>query len=150
MLAGFVIAASKLLGAAHDAISRQPVDVVASDTPKAKGKDKGAEEDEEREEANSEPPVNPQLGRALLANSAWCDFKGSGDAWDDEAPLELLSKECEGDLGGPRAQPEPDVLLEGSELSRLAGGGLISGQDILAFLQNLSLTGNGGGGASWS
>ena len=59
----------------------------------------------------------------------------------EDGPLHQLCQQQAGDLGGPRAQRVP---LEGAELAELAGGGMMSGHEILALLQNMGAMGMGG------
>jgi len=73
---------------------------------------------------------NALIKAKLAASPEWSEFN---------ADLAKLTAEQEGDLGGPRPIRAP--VEEGSELAELAGGGLMSGREILALLQGMSAMG---------
>lgn len=66
-------------------------------------------------------------------DSKWAEFVG------EEGALQACCKEQEGDLGGPRAARVP--MDDSADLAELAGGGLISGHEILALLQGMQVSG---------
>ncbi len=69
-------------------------------------------------------------------DSKWSDFVSEGGV------LSQLSKEQEGDLGGPRAARAP--MDDSADLAELTGGGL--SHEILALLQGMGALGGMGGG----
>ncbi|KAJ9528314.1 hypothetical protein QJQ45_014291 [Haematococcus lacustris] len=74
--------------------------------------------------------------RHLLSSSTWSEFAAA----EEKGALRCLCHEQEGDLGGPRIlRPYLGGLMHGgsSELADLAGGGLMTGQEILTLLQNM-------------
>uniref|UniRef100_A0A7S0RKD5 Uncharacterized protein n=1 Tax=Chlamydomonas leiostraca TaxID=1034604 RepID=A0A7S0RKD5_9CHLO len=75
--------------------------------------------------------------RSLLASSRWSEYVDA-DPYSGPGAYVQLTNEQEGDLGGPRAVRS---LMNGgaSELADLAGGGLMTGQEILALLQGMSV-----------
>ncbi len=86
---------------------------------------------------------NDLLELALMTDAAWSDFTAAGgeEAGADGCggALARLCAEQEGDLGGPRPAPAP-LSDDGQDLvTELAGGRLITGPEILAFLQGWSL-----------
>ncbi len=106
---GFLIEASKLL---HSLVHT--------------GYDSGSD-------SRGEDPHLEHIRLALAANNQWSEYT------DPEAgAYAKLLKELEGDLGGPRAMRSANTL-EGSELVELTGGGLLTGPELLAMLQGMSL-----------
>jgi hypothetical protein len=65
----------------------------------------------------------------VQADSNWSEFIEEGGL------LSQLTTEQEGDLGGPRVART--LMDDSADLADLAGGGLISGQEILQLLQGL-------------
>lgn len=63
----------------------------------------------------------------------WLDFVSEGGV------LAKLCQEQEGDLGGPRATRVQ--MTESDEIAELAGGGLISSQEIIALLHGMNALG---------
>jgi hypothetical protein len=79
----------------------------------------------------------------MQVNSSWSAFVSGEDAWSSsdgaDGSLRALIQEQDADLCGPRpVRPSPE------EAADLAGGSLMSGRDILALLQSMSV----GGGMS--
>jgi hypothetical protein len=83
----------------------------------------------------SRGPSPSPLRAAPLAqiSGPWSEFSAEG------GPLEQLFTEQDGDLCGPR--PVRPITEEGADLAELAGGGLMSGREILALLQGMSAMG---------
>jgi hypothetical protein len=80
-----------------------------------------------------EAKPNEAVVKALMVDAAWSEFSADG------GPMHALFDEQGGDLCGPR--PCRPVVEEGQDLAELAGGGLMSGREILALLQGMSAMG---------
>ncbi len=150
-LVGFAIQACRLLRDAAEASERP-------DEPDSDDEDEEDEEDEEGKAGGAAAArrargkCNAALKAALDADAAWREFaaKADGGAAGGDPPggpaaagasggaLARLCAEQEGDLGGPRAQRTGN-LDGGDHLAELAGGGLITGSEILALLQGMSM-----------
>lgn len=86
------------------------------------------------DEANN--TYNPKVRAMLQGNSQWskwCD----ADPFTGPGQLQQLCQEQEGDLGGVR--PVRPIINGTSELADLAGGGLISGPEVMALLHRMKV-----------
>ncbi|GBF90098.1 hypothetical protein Rsub_02806 [Raphidocelis subcapitata] len=79
------------------------------------------------------PPPNEALAQLLAASARWSAAAAPGGA------LSSLLAEQEGDLCGPRPQRVEPLSEEGGEVGDAIGGGsVISGEQLLAMLQDFS------------
>lgn len=88
---------------------------------------------EVQESGKEEGPQHAAVSAALDMSSTWSEF------CIEAGPLQQLLREQTEELCGPR--PIRLLTEEGSELADLAGGGLMSGREILALLQGMSAMG---------
>lgn len=85
---------------------------------------------------------NSLVARGLGACAPWVKFTEEV-CWEEETdpsargPFHVLCAEQEGDLGGPRAVRT--VMNGNTELADLAGGGFMTGPEILALLHGMTL-----------
>ena len=101
---------------------------------------------------SSKQPTIESVAKALGSCEAWQSFTSDPDPWGEDgsqastlSPLSQLIKEQDDDLCGPkpvRPPPPPpgDAMVDDAgmgELAEMAGGGLMSGRDILALLQGM-------------
>ncbi|MEW5298643.1 MAG: hypothetical protein WDW36_001738 [Sanguina aurantia] len=79
-------------------------------------------------DANNISIYNNNIKELLELDAQWSEFNR------EDGVLEQLCLEQEGDLGGPRAVR---MSMDDSDLADLAGGGLMSGHEILQLLQGM-------------
>ena len=101
--------------------------------------------------ASSKQPMLESIEKSLNTCEAWLKFSSDPDPWGEDgtrasstSPLSQLIKEQDDDLCGPKPvrPPPPTGDAMGDEagmgkLAELAGGGLMSGRDILALIQGM-------------
>lgn len=101
--------------------------------------------------SKQQQPVLESIAKSLESCEAWQQFSADPDPWAEDGSrasstshLSRLIKEQDDDLCGPKPiRPPPitgDAMADEAgmgELAEMAGGGLMSGREILALLQGM-------------